>query len=103
MKYLSLLLLTAVISLGCTPDYQVTQATITALETNYDEAGNFRATIEYSVDKQTYTDYFEIHMMKLVEDSLSTPAPGIVFDIKYNPRDPKENKIDFQVKANYNK
>jgi hypothetical protein len=57
--------------------------------------------LAYEVDGKEYTDQFEMPMSKMVEDSVSTPAVGIQFDILYNPKNPQQNKIDFQVKPKF--
>lgn len=90
--------------LACTPEYKTVQATITKMEivnSTSGGEGHFVVDIAYEVDGKEYTDQFEMPMSRLVEDSVSTPAAGIQFDILYNPKNPQQNKIDFQVKPKY--
>ena len=86
---------------SCKPDYKVVEATIIDLKTDTPSQGVFTATVEYFVDSVRYTGQFEVKIMDMVEDSISTPAPGIKFDIMYNPENPSENEIEFNVKAIY--
>lgn len=90
--------------LACAPEYKSTQATITHMEivnSTTGGEGHFVVDIAYEVEGKEYTDQFEMPMSKMVEDSVSTPAVGIQFDILYNPKNPQLNKIDFQVKPKY--
>ncbi len=89
--------------LACASKYQPTEATITNLEivnTPGNGESHFIVSVEYAVEGETCSDQFKMNMSRMVEDSLSTPAPGIRFQILYNPKNPRDNKIDFNVKAN---
>jgi hypothetical protein len=83
---------------ACKPEYQRTTATITDLKI---EGDKFNASIEYVVDSVRYTDQFSIAIDQMITDSISTPHPGITFEILYNPENPKQNVIEFRVKPEY--
>jgi polyisoprenoid-binding protein YceI len=83
---------------ACKPEYQRTIATITDLKI---EGDKFNASLEYVVDSVRYTDQFSITIDQMTTDSISTPHPGITFEILYNPENPKQNVIEFRVKPEY--
>lgn len=91
-------LLALLICAACNTDYQRTTATITDLKI---EGGVNKASIEYFVDSVRYTGEFSITTEKMIEDSISMPHPGLTFEILYNPKNPAENKIEFNVKPVY--
>lgn len=86
---------------ACSTEYKATEASITGLEivNSNDMNSHFIVTIEYKVDGNTYSDKFKLNQSKLVEDDLSTPHPGLTFNIEYNTANPQKNKINYQVKA----
>ncbi len=80
------------------PHYETTEAKI--IELNIED-GDYHATVEYYADDIRYTDQFDISADRLIEDSISTPHPGITFTILYDSDNPKRNIIDYQVKIKY--
>lgn len=87
--------------IACSTKYKTTEATITDLEivNSNNMESHFLVTIEYTVGGTKYLDQFKVYQYETVEDDLSTPHPSIKFDILYNPSNPKQNKINYQVKA----
>ncbi len=99
MKKLLLVFLSLGIALtGCKNQYKETEAKIIDLKI---ENGDYKAMVEYYVDDVRYTDEFKISSEQIITDSISTPHPGLVFSILYDPANPKKNKIDFNVKIMY--
>lgn len=99
MKKLVLIFLClSVVLLGCKDPYKETEAKIIDMKI---ENGNYKALVEYYVEDIRYTDEFEITSERIINDSITTPHPGIMFNILYDPRNPKRNKIDFNVKIKY--
>ncbi|HMP99656.1 MAG TPA: hypothetical protein PKC24_07735 [Cyclobacteriaceae bacterium] len=98
---LSYLVLSLLVLTACSTEYKTTEASITELEivNSADNNSHFMVSIEYTVDGKQYTDKFKVYQRELVEDELSTPHPGIKFDIQYNTANPNKNKIKYQVKA----
>lgn len=80
------------------PHYETTEAKIIELKI---EDGDYQATIEYYANDIRYTDQFDISVDRLMDDSISTPHPGITFTILYDSDNPKNNIIDYQVKIKY--
>jgi hypothetical protein len=78
--------------------YETTEAKI--IELNIED-GEYQAIVEYFVDDIRYTDQFDISAERLMEDSISTPHPGITFTILYDPDNPQRNIIDYKVKIKY--
>ena len=83
---------------GCRKQYEETEAKIIDLKI---ENGEYKATVEYYVNDVRYTDEFEISSERIINDSISTPHPGLTFSILYDPANPKRNEIDFNVKIRY--
>jgi hypothetical protein len=99
MKKLMLIFLcVGVVLPGCEKQYKETEAKIIDLKI---ENGNYKALVEYYVDDVRYTDEFAITSERIINDSITTPHPGITFSILYDPANPQENKIDFNVKIKY--
>jgi hypothetical protein len=73
-------------------------ATITDLKM---EDGVNKVSIEYFVDSVRYTSEFSITTAELIEDSISMPHPGLTFEIFYNPDNPTENRVEFNLKPVY--
>jgi len=99
MKKLLIILFYLTIGLtGCKNQYLETEAKIIDLKI---ENGDYKATVEYYVEDVRYTDEFKISSERIISDSISTPHPGLTFNILYDPANPQRNKIDFKVKIKY--
>jgi hypothetical protein len=97
-KLILIFLFVSVVLPGCEMEYKETEAKIIDLKI---ENGNYRALVEYYVEDVRYTDEFEITSERSINDSITTPHPGITFNILYDPSNPKKNRIDFKEKIKY--